>query len=99
MWGWEEVEEDYGPHSNGGRSEERLVQSQSWQPLSLSLGIANTIDSSCYPPAAMVGCCSKQYPKQDLFGNPCFMQYVFPFEVFSLRTGKRFFTRKRAKMQ
>lgn len=33
LWGWEKEKKAYGWHPNDGRSEERLVQSQSWQPL------------------------------------------------------------------
>lgn len=52
------------------------------------------------PAASSYGCCRKQYPKQDLFGNPCFMQYVFPFDVSRLHSGQSFFLlRKHQKMQ
>lgn len=48
-------------------------------------------------PASSKRFCNKQYPKQDLFGNPCLMQYVFPFDVSRLYSGQSFFTEKAPK--
>lgn len=98
LWGWEKEKEAYGWHPNDRMDKMEECGKAGAKSVMvvnvgiLSLGIADTIKTSCYPPVAMVGCCSKQYPKKDLFGNPCFMQYIFPFEVSSLHTGKRFFT-------